>query len=90
MSMNDNLHDHFSVNAADLVRLRRALYGADDAKTLMMNCFKVRPNSTRVNETTVLNQWQLMDDTACAALPADELTSEYMRRCAERGAKENK
>jgi len=62
--------DSFSKPAADVVRLRRALYGPEDAQALMLRCFK-RSKATRVNETTVWHCWQDQDDALDAALGHD-------------------
>jgi hypothetical protein len=69
--MADTLNESFSRNAADMIRLRRALYGPDDAKALMMRCFKRSPKAVKINETTVLNCWEEQDDAADAALGFD-------------------
>lgn len=51
----------FSRNAADLIRLRAWLYGWDDAKVLMMRCYR-RSRAERVNEATVLRVWIELDE----------------------------
>jgi hypothetical protein len=50
----------FSRNAADLIRLRAAFYGPEDAKVLMMRCYR-RSKATKINERTVLNAWAELD-----------------------------
>jgi hypothetical protein len=55
--------EHFSVNAGDLIQIHRAFCGPEIAQRIMMECFKSRPRSGRINETTVcavlheLNIW---------------------------------
>lgn len=66
----DTLRESFSANAADAVRLRRALYGREDAQALMMRCFK-KSKAVKVNETTVWNCWQEQDDEQEAAMGFD-------------------
>ena len=60
----------FSVNARDWIRLRRALYGPEDAQALMLRCFKAS-KANKINETTVQNVWQAQDDALEAALGYD-------------------
>lgn len=64
------LRDSFSVNAADAIRLRRALYGPLDAQALILRCFK-RSKAGKVNESTVWNCWQEQDDELDAAAGFD-------------------
>lgn len=54
----DSLREHFSANAADLIRLHRAMCGAKIAQRIMLECFKRRPKSDRINEQTVCNVLQ--------------------------------
>jgi hypothetical protein len=59
--------ESFSRNAADLLRLRRALYGLEDAQALMLRCFR-RSKASKISETTVLNCWSEQDETLDNAL----------------------
>lgn len=59
----------FSRNAADLVRLRRALYGVEDTQALVLRCY-ARSKSEKINERTVLAVWDEMDKASHAALDA--------------------
>ena len=65
-----NAMSSFSVNARDLIRLRRALYGPEDAQALKLRCFKAS-KASKINETTVQNAWQAQDDALDAALGYD-------------------
>lgn len=71
----------FSRNASDWIRLRRALYGAEDAQALMLRCFK-SSKAGKVNETTVLNCWQAQDDELDAALGFDAPAERAARNAA--------
>lgn len=68
----------FSNNAADLIRLRAWLYGWPDAKVLMIRCYR-RSKASRINETTVLNQWRALD----AAMERAGVWEERARRLNE-------
>lgn len=69
--MADTWRQHFSVNAGDLIALRRWLYGAADAQALMLRCFARRPHSGRISEPIVLDEWQAMDDLCARAAGID-------------------
>lgn len=62
--------ESFSKVAADWIRLRRALYGPEEAQQLMRRCFQ-RSRSEKINETTVLACWQEMDDEWNAAIKGE-------------------
>lgn len=70
----------FSLNASDLIRLRRALYGPDDAKALMLRCYRKHPKATRINETMLLDSWQEQDDALNEALEGATPGTERARR----------
>lgn len=61
----------FSKPAAGWIALRRALYGDQDAKALVLRCFKTHPKVAKVTEPMVLNCWQAQDDALNAALGID-------------------
>jgi len=65
----------FSKTAADWIRLRRALYGPEEAKALMMRCYR-RSKSGRINERTVLAAWQELDDALNAVIQDDSSPSD--------------
>lgn len=60
--------ESFSRNAADLIRLRRAIYGPEDAQALMMGCFRRSKAGRTINERTVLTVWSELDAEANAML----------------------
>lgn len=62
----------FSRTAADLIRLRLALYGGKDAQALVLRCYKRQGRRRgKVTEPTVLACWQEQDDALDAALGYD-------------------
>lgn len=63
------LLESFSQLAGDLIRLRRALYGPDDAKFLILACAR-RSRSAKINVRTVERVWQAMDEAYLAAAKA--------------------
>jgi hypothetical protein len=64
--------ESFSVMASDWIRLRRALYGAEDAQALMLRCFRLSHSGRKVNERTVLRAWSEQDRSINKALGLDE------------------
>ena len=55
MAHDASWREHFSTNAGDLIQIHRAFCGPEIAKRIMMECFKRRPKSGKINETTVCN-----------------------------------
>lgn len=53
--------ESFTPNAADLIRLRRALYGPEQAQSLILRCFKRRPASVKINLRTAETAWAELD-----------------------------
>lgn len=64
--------ESFSRNAGDLIRLRAALYGPEQAQALMLRCFKRSRRGRKVNETTVLNCWSEMDEAIKKVLEGED------------------
>jgi len=44
---------HFSIDAADLIQIHRAFCGPAIAQRIMLDCFKRRPGSDKINIRTV-------------------------------------
>jgi hypothetical protein len=63
--------ESFSSNAADLIAIHRWICGPAIAQQIMLRCFRRRPTSDRINESTVLAVLDEMaivinDDGTCA------------------------
>jgi len=77
--------ESFSKSAADWIRLRLALYGPEDAQSLVRRCYR-RSRADRINERTVLAAWQELDDALNAVIEHDATPVERQAYLDEVGA----
>ncbi len=68
--MTNTAFESFSAVASDVVRLRLAMYGPQQAQLLMRVCFRLSKRG-KISEPTAWKAWQMIDDAWDQLVEAD-------------------